>query len=345
MTLPVFDLPTGPSRGRGQLLGHISAPQVAQSVAAYRALIPALTARSWPALIDLARPMVDAARGLDASIVDDLHGLADGALVPFDDIAVLCVRSELLQLGATTPIGECTTIARDGRIGQTWDWFVQQLRACIVWRTPRFIAFAEAGMPPKVGVNSDGVAVTLNFLATSLPVDPNGLAVHTLLHHTLEHATSTASAVENLLAAPAAACAAIGVLDPSGDAAIVELAPRGRSAVPQRQQPLAQTNHCLSTQLAGLDVPGVLLDNSMARLARACTLNSQCAPIEAALSDHDGSWHPIALAADPSAAPHEQLGTVAAVIIDVHERMLHIAPGNPAHVGFTQQVSMMAARP
>jgi isopenicillin-N N-acyltransferase like protein len=329
--LNIFDLTAEPSHGRGEQLGRASIEQVGHSMDTYRALLPALTGRTWAELVDLAGPMIDAARHLDAAIVDDLVGLAAGAGVTFDDISVLCARSELLQLAGGSPMGECTTMTRAGRIGQTWDWFVRQLDASIVWRTPRFVAFAEAGMPPKIGVNSHGVAVTLNFLSTSLPVDLGGLPVHTLLHHMLEHARSTDEAVLNLLAAPAAACAAIGVLDTSGASAIVELAPHGRSAVAQTQHPLVQTNHCL-------------FDNSVARLTRARQLSDEGATIEQVLSDNDGTWNPIALAHDPSASPFEQLGTVAAVIIDVHARTLHIAPGNPSHVGFTQQVSLTAGR-
>jgi isopenicillin-N N-acyltransferase like protein len=315
----------------------------------YQAVIPALTGQSWSELVHTAAAFNDAARRLDSELVDDLQGIAVGAGVSFDDIAVLCARSELLQLGEGPPVGECTTVVDESRIGQTWDWFVTQLDACVVWHTPRFVAFAEGGMPPKIGVNADGVAVTLNFLSTTLPVDRNAPAVHTLLHHLLERATSTGDAVRRLLAAPSAGCAAIGLLDPSGDAAIVELAPHGQSAVAQRSSttadsearaPLVQTNHCLSAALAGLDRPGLLFDNSVARLARARQLVDDGVSIESLLADNDGGWHPIALSADPAGPLEAQLGTVTGVIVDVRERSLLIAPGNPAEVGFMQTIGL-----
>jgi isopenicillin-N N-acyltransferase like protein len=339
----------GPSSRRGEHLGRMSRTHVRRSLGLYQAVIPALTGQSWSELVETAAPFIDATRRLDAELVDDLRGIAVGAGVSFDDITVLCARSELLQLGEGPPVGECTTVVDGARIGQTWDWFVTQLDACVVWHTPRFVAFAEGGMPPKIGVNADGVAVTLNFLSTSLPVDRNGLAVHTLLHHLLERATSTSDAVQRLLAAPSAGCAAIGLLDPSGDAAMVELAPHGKSAVVQRLSntgdsvapaPLVQTNHCLSPALAGLDTPGLLFDNSVARLARARQLVDDDVSIETLLADNDGGWHPIALSADPTGPLEAQLGTVTGVILDVHQRSLLIAPGNPAEVGFTQTVAL-----
>jgi isopenicillin-N N-acyltransferase like protein len=353
-SLPVFTMDEGPSSERGEQLGERSRAHVHHSLSLYRAVIPALTGRSWSELIDLAVPMIAASRSFDPALVDELEGVAAGAGASFDDIAVLCARSELLHLGNAAPVGECTSVVEHGRIGQTWDWFVSQLDACVVWRTPRFVAFAEGGMPPKIGVNTNGVAVTLNFLSTTLPVDPGGLPVHIVLHHLLERATSTSDAVERLLAAPSAACAAIGLLDPTGAAAVVEMAPHGKSAVAHgavtgdatAPSPAhIRTNHCLSEALSGLDVPGLLLVNSIARLSRARQLQDEGVSMEALLADDDGGWHPIALAADPAAPLESQLGTVTGVIIDVHQRTLLIAPGNPSVVGFTQLVALETSAP
>jgi isopenicillin-N N-acyltransferase like protein len=337
--LPVHDLAGQPSFARGVSLGAQSSERVSRSLLCYSELLPVLTGRTWKQLQGLARPMIEAGSRLDRAIVDELHGVATGANVSIEDISVLAARSELLQMG-TTPIGECTTVARDGYIGQTWDWFTSQLDSCILVRTQRFAAFAEAGMPPKIGVNANGVAVTLNFLATTLPVDPHGLPVHLLLHHVLERATSTEDAIQRLLSVRSAACAAIGLLDSTGQAAVVELAPQGRSALAHVQTPFVQTNHCLSAELRGLDVAGILIDNSFARLNRASALAVEGTPIEDILCDNDGSWHPIALAPDADAPKQSQLGTVVAILIDVAQRSLKVAPGNPSNVGFAQRLSV-----
>jgi isopenicillin-N N-acyltransferase like protein len=349
LALPIFRLAADPSHQRGEYFGQMSRQHVERSMGLYRDVIPFIANKSWTELVDLAGPFVEAARQLDAGLVHDLEGLAVGAGVSFDDVAVLCARSELLQLGDGPPIGECTTVVDSDRIGQTWDWFVSQLDACVVWHTPQFVAFAEGGMPPKIGVNASGVAVTLNFLSTTLQVDRNGVPVHALLHHLLERATSTGDAIERLMSAPTAGCAAIGLLDSSGDAAVVELAPHGRTAVlpagpsvggRSGSQRLVQTNHCLSSSLTGLDAPGLLLNNSVARFDRARQLADDDVTIEELLSDNDGGWHPIALSADASGPLEEQLGTVSSVIIDTVKRTLLIAPGNPAQVGFTQLISL-----
>jgi isopenicillin-N N-acyltransferase-like protein len=335
--LPVIEVAGGASIARGTELGRATAAQVEHSLTTYRSLLPAITGRSWPELIALAHPMISAVRPFDAPLVDELVGIAAGSNVSFDDIAVVSARSELLQLAPSSPVGECTLIVNDGRIGQTWDWFIGQLAASIVWRTPRFVAFAEAGMPPKIGVNSNGVAVTLTFLRTRLSVEPAGVPVHAMLHHLLEHATSTADAVHRLLSVRAAGCAAIGVLDPSGAAAVIELGPHGRTSLATAAQPFAHTNHCLAPSLVGLDTPGLLLDNSAARLTRARMLIDGGAGIEDVLSDDVGP-HPIALEAGGD------LGTVVAVVVDVHARALHIAPGNPARVAFSQTIALSAER-
>ncbi len=337
--LPVFSLRESPSRERGQLLGALSAPLVARSLEGYRSLLPTLTRRSWTELVDLARPMIESSRRFDQAIVEDLEGLAVGAGVAFDDIAVLATRSELLQL-SEVPIGECTTIVQTTRIGQTWDWFVRQIDACLVWQTPRFVAFGEAGMPPKIGVNTSGVAITLNFLGTHLTNDPTGLPVHILLHHLLERATSTADAIDRLLHAQSAACAAIGLLDATGEGAVLELAPDGRTTQVSAEHVLIQTNHCLSDTLRGTDTPGPLLVNSVARLTRAHHVVAAGASLESILADNDGTAHPIALSGDLRVPDLWQLGTVVAVILDAGQRSMLIAPGNPTKVGFTQSVSL-----
>ncbi len=341
--LPVFDLVSGPSHQRGQLLGQQSAAHAAHSLGTYQAILPVLMGRTWTQLVDLTQPMIEAAQRFDCELVHELRGIVHGAAIPFDDVCVVAARSELLQLGHT-PIGECTTIVSGHRIGQTWDWFVGQLDACLLWRTPRFVAFGEAGMPPKIGVNADGVAVTLNFLSTKLAVDPQGVPVHLLLHHVLERATSTADAVDRLLTVNAAGCAAIGLHDQHGESATVELAPHGRSArveaasATHAANPIIQTNHCLSRSLLGMDTPGVLLENSQARLQRAIHLAGAGASLEVLLSDDDGTEHPFSLRGDHRTPVAYRLGTVAAVILDVFQKSLKVSVGNPADVGFTQEL-------
>jgi isopenicillin-N N-acyltransferase-like protein len=142
-----------------------------------------------------------AIRALDADLIDEMRGVADGAGLDYEDILAMNSRSEILSVttGASSDEG-CTAIGvvsdrtDTNRMYhcQNWDWRASQEKALIILRIeqpgkPSILMLTEGGIVGKIGLNSAGIAVTLNAL--SAPGKATGVPVHILLRGILNSKT------------------------------------------------------------------------------------------------------------------------------------------------------------
>ena len=128
--------------------------------------------------------------------VEELRGIAEGAVVPFEEVLVFNLADELHVFGA---VERCTSVALAGGggvpvSGQTMDtpaWF-SELRVAIRSVEPESglttIAFTIAGLLALCGVNSAGVAVWCNALY-QLPSAAAGVPVSCLVRGLLSQPT------------------------------------------------------------------------------------------------------------------------------------------------------------
>jgi isopenicillin-N N-acyltransferase like protein len=157
------------AKEQGFLYGQLCSTQILHSRETYSRLF-ASCGISWQQACDKARAMQDAISALDPSFLDEIHGIAEGAGVRYEDILALNCRTEILPaefLGvAATPIdnnfsqksgsppltsaqkeaaavfgeGECTALALtpgasgDGQtwLAQNWDWIGTQRQAVVL---------------------------------------------------------------------------------------------------------------------------------------------------------------------------------------------------------------------
>eukprot|EP01130_Rhizamoeba_saxonica_P001617 TRINITY_DN1149_c0_g1_i3.p1 TRINITY_DN1149_c0_g1~~TRINITY_DN1149_c0_g1_i3.p1 ORF type:complete len:259 (+),score=37.16 TRINITY_DN1149_c0_g1_i3:350-1126(+) len=91
-------------------------------------------------------------------------------------------------------ISECTVLRFEGGLlGQNWDW-VDALEELIVILDitdtdgHRMITITEPGMLAKIGINSSGLGVTLNYLEAIEPIHPS-YPIHIFLRLALESKT------------------------------------------------------------------------------------------------------------------------------------------------------------
>lgn len=173
-------------------------------------------------------------------ILDELSLLATGADIPKDELIILNARSEMLSIWADWQSDECTSVAvtspRSGdsvaRIAQNWDWLtVMRDMPVIVQRKPSdglsYVTFCEAGQLAKIGVNSAGLAVGLNFLAVpreEFEIAMGGLPVHLLIRVVLAEESIT-SAIRTLNLLPRGGAANLVLADVTGMACCVEIRP------------------------------------------------------------------------------------------------------------------------
>ena len=67
-------------------------------------------------------------------------------------------------------VSRCATVGHvreDGTgpwLAQNWDWFLDAPERCVVVKAPEFVTFTEAGILAKIGVNTAGLALSLDIL-------------------------------------------------------------------------------------------------------------------------------------------------------------------------------------
>ena len=187
--LPVCDV-QGEPRERGRVHGRLMARSVAANVATYLRRLEAgglnrehaaASADEWGRVF---------AREAD-DYYDEMVGIAEGADVPFRDVALLNARYEITyavfsgeasgrRVSEETAPDGCTSFGLLGEatlsghtvIGQNWDWLADISGHCLVMRVrradkPDFVGFTEAGIAGcKIGVNETGIGLVVNGLVT-----------------------------------------------------------------------------------------------------------------------------------------------------------------------------------
>jgi isopenicillin-N N-acyltransferase-like protein len=171
---PIITLPqSADAFTRGQLYGQAAALRIRHSVLTYAKLF-ACCGIDWQEACFRARRYTEVINALDASLMAEMHGIADGSGLRFDDILALNCRTEILpsnflsddtfqaaaaleanrQAGLPDwetglPIdphiqeGECTSMCVQGRVSidghtwfaQNWDWIGRQRQALVLLKT------------------------------------------------------------------------------------------------------------------------------------------------------------------------------------------------------------------
>ncbi len=185
---PLIELSGAPYE-RGRDYGRKAQARIAKGIAHYAAQLKSLSI--GPAEIKgLVNDYLPVIEGFDADFVVEMRGIAEGANVSFEEIALLNARTEILKmaqrldlrarlagsLAKDEPDG-CTGVValpgatREGRLihAQNWDWKVECAETAVVLRIrrddgPDVLTFVEAGGLARSGMNAAGIAITANYL-------------------------------------------------------------------------------------------------------------------------------------------------------------------------------------
>lgn len=181
---PLIDL-SGGAHARGVQHGRAAAARIRKGVAHYTAQI----ARSGLGERDirtLVRNYLPAIEAFDPRYIEEMQGIASGADVPFEHVALLNARTEILKLAEHPELlARLAENAPDGCTGvvvmpgataerrlihaQNWDWKAECAETAVVLRIrrddgPDILTFTEAGGLARSGLNSAGIGLTANYL-------------------------------------------------------------------------------------------------------------------------------------------------------------------------------------
>jgi len=366
---PVIDV-EGRAFQRGRIHGSLARRHVERSIATYARLF-AYCGIDWADAQTRARRYRDTIAPLDGELIEEIEGIAAGAGRHVDEILALNARTEILppsypgepsahwqqvqeiNRGAGIPDwGECTALAvqparsstHGTLLAQNWDWLGTQRDAVVLLRIRESdgsgcLAFTEAGMLAKIGLNAHGLGVCLNLMRSRDDGQQPGVPVHVLLRALLKR-RNVAEAIQLASSVTHGGSSNVLCADRAGETASLELSPRGAEIVRAEDGILCHTNHFLMPDGRAGEAPRAPTLSTEQRLARIRALaRVHRAPIQASdvqtmLRDESEGLMSICRNPDTDLPPEARVETVASVVMELAHNVMHVAPDVPSKVAY-----------
>lgn len=277
-----------------------------------------------------------------------LAAMADSAGVSRESVFLLNARSEVLygSSAQSEADGACTTAAvlgshtADGRtyLLQNWDWrFNLNDQLCILATEDhdglQILTLAEAGMTAKAGLNSHGVAVGLNLLASDRNSRTPGVPVHIMLREVLRQPRLSA-AIKVALQADREGSANVLLASSEHDAIDLELVSDDFAHHLPENGVITHANH-FQTRRGWKDLYvanaafSLLRDYRLRRNLNDYGRGLTPTTLQEVLSDHSSYPDSVCRHVDPGVVAEEQVATLCSLIIDTTGRLVRVYSGNP----------------
>ena len=359
---------SGDARERGRQYGELARPQVLRSISAYQDVFAHFAGWDWNRVRAEAAAFAAPIEAYGPKYLEEIRGIAEGAGVDEHDILAINVRTEVMfaasaRAAATTgeakPLPpECSSFALmsnravEGRIliGQNWDWLSHAAETTIVLEArqsdaPDYVTVVEAGLLAKFGMNSSGVGLVTNALVSGEDQGLPGVPMHVLLRATLDCETIS-DALKGLLRARRAASANYVLAHADGVVIDVEAGAGDVSQVwlgyPE-DGVLLHTNHFINPGFDAREVSLFAMPDSPFRLQRLRELVRERegtkldrAFFVTALTDHATFPLGVCCHRDPRLSAPEEWETLASAVMDLAERRLWLASGQPCVAPFDE---------
>jgi isopenicillin-N N-acyltransferase-like protein len=302
--------------------------------------------------LDQAARFAGLIKEFDTNILAEMNGIADGAGFRLEEIVAINCRTEILFGGrgrarGDQPEAECTTIAvapKASATGSTilaknWDWRAPCQETVIILQAeqdeaPNFVMLVEAGMVGRDGFNDAGIAVCGNLLRSTLDGSKAGVPVPFIRRRVLNSARLD-HALGEILNAQRAASTNYVIAHESGMIIDFEASPDQVYPVYPERGLLTHSNHftAIAAQVQGigrLSSPDTLYRMHQARELLEPQIGMITVEhVKAALRDHAGYPQAICRHADPDLPESRRSMSIASIIIDLGNRVMHVAGGPP----------------
>jgi isopenicillin-N N-acyltransferase-like protein len=278
---PLIELSGAPYE-RGRDYGRKAQARIAKGIAHYSGQLKTMSIgpAEIKGLVDDYLPVIE---GFDAGFVVEMRGIAEGAGVSFEEIALLNARTEILKMGSRPDLRArlaaalakdepdgCTGLValpgatRDGKLihAQNWDWKAECAETAVVLRIrrddgPDVLTFVEAGGLARCGMNSAGIAVTANYLESDRDYSQVGVPL-ALIRRKILDSEHVALAMRAVYSTPKSASNNMIVSHREGVAIDFECAPDESFQVHPERGLLVHANHWQSpVALAKLKDTGI----------------------------------------------------------------------------------------
>ena len=299
----------------------------------------------------------------NAEYVEEMRGIASGTGQSLEAIALLNARYEVafLMFGrdarqkeqAISEADGCTTFGilpeRSANnhhwLGQNWDWLEGVHRRTLVLRIrrkskPSLVCLTEAGIVGgKMGVNECGIGLVENGLASSLDGgNPYQKPFHMRCREVLD-ADRYDDALRPVVETRRT-CSGNFVIGAAGGEIIdLETSPDAVSYLYPVDGIVTHSNHFLGSghgdsQMEKIAPHTLFRHARMRRLLEGGARAIDMAVMTSAMSDHFGAPNALCRHPDPRQPSARRTMTAGAVLIDLEERLMHVADGPPCENAF-----------
>jgi isopenicillin-N N-acyltransferase-like protein len=362
MSLPIIHL-TGTSHAQGLAHGEALRERIAHNVALYFERFAREVGLSADEVREMAGQYATAIEKQSPAYYAGMQGIAEGSGFSFLDIAALNVRYEILyyQFGkmalayAASQEGHgdgCTAFAllpeatENGHLlmGQNWDW-IPEVQGAVLHTTDadgfETLAYTESGIfGAKIGFNTAGLGLAINGMVT-VEDDWARLAkpFHVRCYEILRSRTFDAAVA--VVTDEARSCSTNFLIAQTPDHVVdLEAAPDKVGRVGCNEGCLTHANHFIDPAGLGVvEAPNERRIYSWHRQDRLRELLMAARPlnvakIQEALKDTVDDPFGICRHRDVNAPPEMHYVTVTAVVMDLHERVMHLTDGPPDEAPF-----------
>ena len=342
---------SGPARERGRQYGRQVRQRIQNTLSGYADLFMAYAEIEWPEVRRYGLRYEPIIRAHNAELVEEMHGIAEGAGVDFEDVLAINVRTEVMYgLGELRAAADCTAFAATPEatanghtlLGQNWDWHPAAFDCCVVLAMeqddrPSFVSVVEAGLLAKMGMNDRGVGVVTNAMVSDKDKGEPGIPYHVLLR-TILNTRDFAEANEAVMLSRRASSASFLIASKEGKAVDLEVAPGGSERVFSVEPSNGVVGHanCFIGETANVvDQTRIKKPLSFTRQIEIDrVLRERHGAITADVMKSELASHankPNSLCRHPieSLPPIDRSATVASVVMDLDEGVSWIADGQP----------------
>ncbi|MFH1523601.1 MAG: C45 family peptidase [Chloroflexota bacterium] len=336
---------SGTHREMGQQIGEASKKQVLHSINNGRTLLADAYEQlelTWEGAQIQTRKYIPFAQERYPQYVEEMIGIAEGAGVAFDDLAVInaieAVTSDALHLTRCTSMAVNDERTADGHVlmAHNEDWVPEdEDDVFIIHATPKneppFLAMTYGGLLPNIGINAYGIAQLCDS------VYPNDSRIGTprlVVSRAVLASKTIDGAIRNMLSPQRAAGYNHLLGHESGELYSVEVSARKFAILYGEDGYIVHTNHYTAPAMQQVESDPEDVVASRVRYFRAQRLIKRetlhnIKTLQAIQRDHVNFSNSICNHSIDATNPLDREKTVNALVIDLTTREIHIAWGNP----------------
>ncbi len=329
----------------GQQIGEAMRDQVQLSVENARRLIDETYDTfelDWKGALIQAKKYLPFAQERYPQYVDEMLGMAQGAGVSADDLAVLnameAVTMDALHLTKCTSMAVSEERTADGHVlaAHNEDWLPEdEANVYLIHaepeKDPPFLAMTYGGLLPNIGINAYGIA---QFCDSVHPTDSRIGLPRIFVSRAVLSAANPETAIRYMLVSQRAAGYNHLLVHESGELYSIEVSARRFAIHYGENGQIVHTNHFLDSKMQQIeDEPDELIATRV-RYFRTQRLLAQTPrhtirTLQAIQRDHLNFPNAICNHSSDHHDPLVREKTINAMVIDVTARAIHIAWGSP----------------